>query len=89
MQSSSPVRPPKLQLTAEQPSTGQCWIPPEKEPCVQVQRRSPNKMVGGAKSCLESNPIPTRDTWRAQTKPCVHQDPETPTETEPDLPLSF
>ena len=24
-------------------------------------------MVGGAKSCLESNPIPTRDTQRAQT----------------------
>ena len=35
-------------------------------------------MVGGAKSHLESKPIPTRDTQRAQTKPCVHQDPETP-----------
>ena len=35
-------------------------------------------MVGGAKSHLESNPIPTRDAQRAQTKPCVHQDPETP-----------
>ena len=35
-------------------------------------------MVGGAKSCLESNAIPTRDAQRAQTKPCVHQDPETP-----------
>ena len=22
---------------------------------------------------LESNPIPTRDAWRAQTKPCAHQ----------------
>ena len=35
-------------------------------------------MVGGAKSRLESNPISARDTWRAQTKPCVHQNPETP-----------
>ena len=35
-------------------------------------------MVGGAKSHLESNTIPARDTWRDQTKPCVHQDPETP-----------
>ena len=35
-------------------------------------------MVGGAKPCLESNAIPTRDAQRAQTKPCVHQDPETP-----------
>ena len=35
-------------------------------------------MVGGAKSHLESNTIPARDTWRDQTKPCVHQDPDTP-----------
>ena len=34
---------------------------------VQGQRRSPSKMVGGAKSQLESNPIPTRDAERAQT----------------------
>ena len=30
MCSSSPARTPKLQLTAEQPSTGKCWIPPKK-----------------------------------------------------------
>ena len=51
---------------------------PKKIPHVQGQRRSHNKMGGGAKLHLESNPIPTRDAWRAQTKPCVHQDPETP-----------
>ena len=28
---SSPVRTPKLQLTAEQPSPGECWIPPKKD----------------------------------------------------------
>ena len=38
----------------------------------------PRKMVGGAKSCLESNLIPVRDARRAQTKPCVHQDQGTP-----------
>ena len=27
---------------------------------------------------LESNPIATRDAWRAQKKPCEHQDPEIP-----------
>ena len=32
-------------------------------------------MVGGAKSQLESNPVPTRDIRRAQTKPCAHLDP--------------
>ena len=45
---------------------------------VQEQMRSPSKTVGGAKSRIKSNPTPTRDTWRAQTKPCVHQDPDTP-----------
>ena len=32
------------------------------------------------------------DSWRAQTKPCAHKDPEkgvvTPQETEPDLAVS-
>ena len=27
----SPVRTPKLQLAAEQPSTGGCWNPPQKD----------------------------------------------------------
>ena len=31
VRSSSPLRTPKLQLTAEQPSTGESWIPPKKE----------------------------------------------------------
>ena len=45
-------------------------------PHVEGQRRSHSKMVGGTKSQLESNPIPSWDTQRAQTKPCAHQ--ETP-----------
>ena len=47
----------------------------KKIPHIQGQRRSPSKMVGGAKSHLESNPIPTRDAWRAQTKSCAPQAP--------------
>ena len=50
----------------------------KKMPQVQGQRTSPPKMVGGTKLLLETNPIPARDPGRAQTKPCVHQDPETP-----------
>ena len=42
-----------------------------------MQRRSPSKTVGGAKSGLESNLVPTRDTRGTQTN-LVHQDPETP-----------
>ena len=48
----------------------------KKKPHVQGQRSSPSKMIEGAKSCLESKPIPTRDIQRAQTKCCVHK--ETP-----------
>ena len=44
-------------------------------PHIQGQRRSPSKMAGGATLHLETNPIPIRDAPRAQTKPCVHQQP--------------
>ena len=44
-------------------------------PHVPGQRRSPNRMAGGAKLRLESNLIPTRVTQRVQTEPCLHQDP--------------
>ena len=45
-------------------------------------------MVGGAKLCLESNPIPDRDAQRAQTN-LVPLGPRDPTETEPELCLSI
>ena len=38
---------------------------------IQGQWRTHSKMIRGVKSCLESNPIPNRDTQRAQTNP-VH-----------------
>ena len=44
-----------------------CWSDLKEIPHIQGQRRSPSKMVGGANSHLESNPIPTRDAQRAQT----------------------
>ena len=76
MHSTSPEIIEKLQFAAEQPLTAKCWITPKKIPQVQGQRKSPNKMVGGVKSHLESSPIPARDAWRTQMKPCVHQGPE-------------
>ena len=48
---SSPVRTPKLQLIAEQQNVRSHQ---KKIPYVQGQRRSPNRMVGGATLCLES-----------------------------------
>ena len=43
------------------------WRDFEVMPHTQGQRRSLSKMVGGANSCLKSNPIPARDAKRAQT----------------------
>ena len=68
----------KITTLSKQPSTGECWIPPRKDTPRPGQRRSPSKTVRGAKSHLESNSIPARDDRRVQTKPCVHQDPDTP-----------
>ena len=82
-------------------AAAQCWSDCEVILHAQEQRRSPSKMVGGAKSGLESNPIPTRDTWSAQTN-LVHTRTQekgavtpkekrvvTPKETDPDLPVDF
>ena len=64
-------------------TTTHCWttinrrmLDPTKNkiPHLQGQRRGPNKIVGGAKLCLESNPIPARDAQRAQTKGFAHQE---------------
>ena len=52
------------------------------------ERKSPNKMAGGVKPYLKSNLIPARDAQRGQTEPWAHQDPGTPQDTEPDLPVS-
>ena len=70
---SSPVRTPNLKLIAEKPSKENVGYHQKEIPHVQGQRRSPSKMVGGVQSHLESNPIPARESQKAQTKPCVHQ----------------
>ena len=43
MRSSSPVRTLKLQLAAEQPLTGECWIPPIKDTLCQRTKEKPQK----------------------------------------------
>ena len=54
---------------------------------VQGKRRSPSKMVGGAKSCLESNPVPARDRGLKHTL-CA-PGPGHPTETKTELCLDI
>ena len=57
----------------------------KKMPHIQGQRTSPSRMVGAAKSRLESNPIPARVSRRAQTNLlCTRTQTETP-ETELEL----
>ena len=51
-------------------------IKKKKIPHAKGQRRSPSKTVGREKLHLESNPLPTRDSWKAQSKSSAHQ--ETP-----------
>jgi len=74
----SSARTLKLQLAAEQPSRGECWIPPKKDISRPRVKEEPWQDGRRGKSHLESNPIPTRDAQRAQTKPCALQDSETP-----------
>ena len=88
MRLSSTVSMPKLHLSAEQPSTGECWIPPKKYTLCPRAKEKSKQDGGGYKITFKSNTMPTRDARRAQIKPCVHQDPGIPQETEPDLPLS-
>ena len=59
----------------------------EERPHIEGQR-NPSKIVGGANSRLESNPIPARDAQRAQTNMCA-LGPKDPTETQTELCLSF
>ena len=43
---SSSARAPKLQLAAEQPSTGENWIPPKKDtPCPRAKEKSKNVSI--------------------------------------------
>ena len=63
-------------------AAAQHWSVCEKMLHVQEQMRSPNKMVRGAESCLESSPISTRNAQKAQTNLVRTRDP---TETETEL----
>ena len=76
MCSSSPAPAPKLQLAAEQASTGGCWIPTKNNTPHPRTKAKPQQDGRRAKLRLESNPMPAADARRTQTQPCAHQDPE-------------
>ena len=65
MRTSSPERTPKLQLAAEQPLTGECWIPPNKDtPCPKAKEKP---QEDGRKGEIAFRIKTHTHTWRAQT----------------------
>ena len=85
--STSPAKTPKLQFTAEQLLTGECWIPPKKgTPCLRAKEK-PQQDGRRGEIVLEANCIPTRDS-RGLKQILCEPGPRDLTETEPELCLS-
>ena len=80
MHSSSPARTPKLQLAAEQPSTGECWITPKKEKDTPLPKakEKPQQDSRRGKITFRIKPHTHQRHSEGSNEPCVHQDPETP-----------
>ena len=70
MRSSSPSRTPKLQLAAEQPSIGECWISPKKIP-PPPKKETPHPKAKKPQQDGRRGEIKftIRDAWKVQTKP--------------------
>ena len=78
MCSSSPVRTLKLQLAAEQPSTGECWIPPKKDNPHPRAKEKPQKDGRRGEITFRIKPHTRQRCSEGSNKPCMHQDPDTP-----------
>ena len=86
MSSSSPVRTPKSQLTAEQPSTGECWLPAKKDTPRLRAEEKPQQVGRRGEIAFRIKPHTHQRHLEGSYKTlCV---PGEPTESEPDLPLS-
>ena len=78
---SSPPRNPQLQLAAEQPSTGECWIPPKKDTPRPRAKEKPQQDGRRGKIVFRIKPHTHQTHSEGSNKPCAHQDPETYTRT--------
>ena len=85
---SSPARTPKLQLTAEQPSTGECWIPPKKD-ISDPRAKVPQQDGRRGKIAFRIKPHTCQRCSEGSKKPLCTPGSRDPTETEPDLCLSL
>ena len=74
--SSSPARTPKLQLTAEPPSTEECWIPPKKDTPHPRAKEKPQQGGRRAEIVFRIKPHTHQRCSEGSNKPHEHQDPE-------------
>ena len=73
---SSPARTPKLQLTAEQLSTGECWTPPQKDTPSPRAKEMPQQ--DGRRREITIRIKPVNHQRLSEGSNLVYQDPETP-----------
>ena len=86
MHSASPARTPKLQLTLEQPSTGECWIPPKKDTPHPREKEKPQLDCRTGEITFIIKPqTHQRCTDNSKTKHLCVPGPRDPKETEPKL----
>ena len=83
--SPSPMITPKLQFTAEQTSTGECWIPQKKETSRPRVKEKPQQDGKRGKIVFRIKPHTHQKCLEDSNK--TLSTPGKPTETELDLPL--
>ena len=86
--SSSPARTPKLQPTAEQPSTGECWIPRKKDNPHPREKEKPQQDSWRGEITFRIKSQTHQRCSEGSNKTLCTTGPRGPTETEPELYLS-
>ena len=86
MRSSPPVRTSKLQLAAEQLSTGECWIPPKKDTLHLRAKEKPQQDGRKGEIRIRIKPLP--ETLEGLKQTLHAPGPRDSTETEPGLCVS-
>ena len=84
----SPVRTPKLQLAAEQPSTKECSTPPKTYTPYPKAKRKPQQDGRRGEITFRIKPHMHQRCSEVSNKALCAPGPRGPTEIEPDLPLS-
>ena len=80
----SPARTPKLQLSAEQPLTGECWITPKKDTPHPKEKEKSQQDVRRGEIEFRIKPHTCQRCSEGSNKLCA-PGPREPTEIEPEL----